>query len=108
MSFSTFGYIYPPLGQCRQWVRENGCPHGFVCGLLDGSHPYLRSKPTSNFVNGSTLSQADVSFFGARFFARFFLMSNFSKILASFVIVTICLSVLKFSFIRFFSVLFFS
>ena len=26
----------------------NGCPHGHVCGMFDGSHPYLRCKSSLN------------------------------------------------------------
>ena len=26
----------------------NGCPHGHVCGVFGGSHPYLRFNPSLN------------------------------------------------------------
>ena len=34
------------MGQCKDWASVNGCPHGHVCGLFGGSHPYLRCNPS--------------------------------------------------------------
>ena len=65
----------------------NGCPHGHVCGLFGGSHPYLRCNPSLNseflreklyFYRGSTLSQFDASFCDARFIVSFFSDEQFS------------------------------
>ena len=52
-------------------VSVSCCPHGHVCGVFSGSHPYLRCEPSLNsdllreklyFFKGSTLSQFDAPF----------------------------------------------
>ena len=49
----------------------NGCPHGHVCGVFGGCHPYLRFYRAFNsdllreklfLLKGSTLSQFDDPF----------------------------------------------
>ena len=82
-------WVYPPLGQCREWVSVNGYPHGHVCGMFGSSHPYLRCYPSLNsdllreklcFFKGSTPSQFTVQcFFLWRdiYSQFFFLMSSF-------------------------------
>ena len=62
-------------------VSLSGCPHGHVCGVFDGSHPYLRRNLSLNsdllrrklyIFKGSTLSQFDAPFCDARFVVSFF------------------------------------
>ena len=64
----------------------NGCPHGHVCGVFGGSHPYLRCNLSLNsdllrgnlyLLKSTTLSQFDAPFYDARFIVSFFLISNF-------------------------------
>ena len=63
----------------------NGCPHGHVCGVFGGSHPYLRCKPslTSDllreklyFFKGSTLNHFDAPHLILIYYQLFFLMNN--------------------------------
>ena len=72
---------YPPLAQCREWVTANDCPHGHVCGMYGGSHPYLRCNQPLNshllrkklyFCRGSTLSKFNAPFCDARLLVSFF------------------------------------
>ena len=74
------------MGQCKDWASVNGCPHGHVCGLFGGSHPYLRCNPSLlsdllseklNFVRSNKLNQFDAPFCDGRLTFSFFLMSNF-------------------------------
>ena len=83
----------------------NGCPHGHVCGVFGGSHPYLRCnlslssdllKEKLYFFKGSTLSQFDAPLCVARFIVIFSLMSSFPFL----PFLMFCFSVLMFLFIR--------
>ena len=90
-------------------VSVNGCPHGYVCGVFGGSHPYLRCNPSLNsyflreklyLFKSSTLSRFDAPFCDARCIVSFFSDEQFSIILAFIESVLFCLSVLLFLFIR--------
>ena len=49
----------------------NGCPHGHVCGVFDGSNPYLRCNPSLN----SDLFREELYFLGVARLANSMLLS---------------------------------
>ena len=49
----------------------NGCPHGHVCGVFSGSHPYLRCNPSLNF----DLMRENLYFLGGAHLANSMLLS---------------------------------
>ena len=86
-----------------------GCPHGHVCGVFGGSHPYLRCIPSLN----SDLLREKLYFLSVARLAISMLLSvtldltsvvfsdgHFAIVLAFFEIVIFSLSVLMFLFIR--------
>ena len=57
-----------------------GCPHGHVCGVFGGSHPYLRCHPSLN----SDLLREKLYFLGEARLANSMLLSVTQDLLSVF------------------------
>ena len=57
-----------------------GCPHGHVCGVFSGYHPYLRCNPSLN----SDLLRENLHFLGGARLANSMLLSVMLDLLSVF------------------------